>query len=153
MPPAGPRLLVRELFPATEPEDYRRGNRGHMGLQAPFIHRCITRCRDQRLVYLAGHNHGGRNQVAFSDVDMASQERGYRALLDIAAGMPVGAVVIAEGAIEVDLWQPDGSRSAFESAGRCAERGPRGRLQRCAPRAPRGRLSALQPVDRSDEAR
>lgn len=112
----GPRLLVREVWPANEPADYRLGDRGHMGLQATFIHRCITRCRDQRLVYLAVHNHGESGHVAFSGVDMASHERGYGALLDIAEGMPVGALVVAEGAMEVDLWLPDGSRSALREA-------------------------------------
>lgn len=114
--PDGSRLLVRDVWLAQEPSDYRRGPNWHMGLQAPFIHRCITRCRDERLVYLAVHNHGGAGRVAFSAVDMASHERGYRALLDIADGMPVGALVVAEGAMEIDLWQPDGSRSALREA-------------------------------------
>jgi ThiF family len=116
MSSSGPRLLVREVWPASEPHDYREDPRGHMSLQATFIHRCITRCRDQKLIYLAVHNHGGRGQVAFSDVDFASHEKGYRALLDIANGMPVGAVVVADGAMEIDLWNPDLSRSALRDA-------------------------------------
>lgn len=114
--PAGPRLLVREVWLAEEPQDYRLGTQGHMGLQATFIHRCITQCRDQRLVYLAVHNHGGSEQVAFSHVDMASHERGYRALLDIANGMLVGALVVADEAMEVDVWHPEGSRSTLRQA-------------------------------------
>jgi hypothetical protein len=114
--PTGPRLLVREVWPAQEPQDYRVGPNGHMGLQATFIHRWITRCRDQRLVYLAVHNHGGSGRVAFSSVDIASHEKGYRALLDIANGMPVGAVVMADGAIEIDLWHPAGPRSTLQQA-------------------------------------
>lgn len=113
---AGLRLLVREVWTAEEPTDYRLGPKGYMGLQAPFIHRCITRCRDQRLVYLAVHNHGGAGHVAFSDVDMASHARGYPALLDIANGMPVGALVVAKGAFELDLWHPGGRRSALREA-------------------------------------
>lgn len=114
--PAESRLLVREVWPAREPEDYRVGRQGHMGLQAPFIHRCLTQCRDQRLVYLAVHNHGGSGFVAFSRIDMASHERGYGALLDIAEGMPVGALVVADGAMELDLWHPDRSRAALSEA-------------------------------------
>jgi hypothetical protein len=112
----GPRLLARKVWLAREPEDYRQGPQGYMGLQATFIHRCITHCRDQRLVYLAVHNHGGAGRVAFSAVDFASHERGYRALLDIADGMPVGALVFARDAVELDLWKPDGTRSALHSA-------------------------------------
>lgn len=85
-------------------------------LAAPFIHRCITHCRDNRLVYLSVHNHGGTDAVAFSAVDLASHERGYPALLDIANGMPVGALVFAEHAIEIDLWNPDGTRHALRQA-------------------------------------
>jgi hypothetical protein len=112
----GTRLLVRELWPAREPKDYRLGPSGYMGLQATFIHHCITRCRDQRLVYLAVHNHGGTGQVAFSMVDMASHEKGYRALLDIAEGAPVGAVVVADQAMELDLWRPNGDRHTLSQA-------------------------------------
>jgi molybdopterin/thiamine biosynthesis adenylyltransferase len=113
---SGPKILIREVIPAREPQDYRVGSHGHMGLQATFIHRCITQCRDQRLVYLAAHNHGGSGRVAFSDVDFASHEKGYPALVDIANGMPVGALVAAQGALEVDVWLPDGSRSALRDA-------------------------------------
>jgi ThiF family len=107
------RLLARELFIAEEGRDYRYSSRGYKALQASFIHQCITYCRDQRLVYLAIHNHGGSGSVGFSAIDYESHERGYPALLDIAAGMPVGALVFAEGAVELDLWLPDGNRSAL----------------------------------------
>lgn len=116
MTPQGPRLLARELWPAREPQDYCLSPSGYMGIQAPFIHRRITHCRDQRLVYLAIHNHGGSGAVAFSRVDFESHQKGYGALLDIAEGMPVGALVIADGALEADLWKPDQSRSALEIA-------------------------------------
>jgi molybdopterin/thiamine biosynthesis adenylyltransferase len=121
----GPRLLVRYVWLALEPEDYRLGSQGHMGLQATFIHRCITRCRDERLVYLAVHNHGGSGRVAFSDVDMVSHQKGYGALLDIADGLPVGALVMADNAMEVDLWFPNGERSALRESrvlGPCIDR-------------------------------
>lgn len=104
------RLLARELFIAREGIDYVPGTRGHRALTAQFIHRCITYCRDNRLVYLAVHNHGGFDSVGFSRVDISSHERGYPALLDIARGMPVGALVFAENAVEGDVWFPDGRR-------------------------------------------
>lgn len=110
------RLFARELFVAEEGRDYRESSRGYKALQASFIHRCITYCRDQRLVYLAIHNHGGSGSVGFSAIDFESHERGYPALLDIAAGMPVGALVFAQGAVELDLWRSDGSRSALREA-------------------------------------
>jgi hypothetical protein len=110
------RLLARELFIAEEGRDYRRSDRGYKALQASFIHRGVTYCRDQRLVYLAIHNHGGIGSVGFSAVDYESHERGYPALLDIATGMPVGALVFAQGAVELDLWFPDGRRSALREA-------------------------------------
>jgi ThiF family protein len=110
------RLLARELFIAEEGRDYRVGSRGYKALQASFIHRCVTYCRDQKLVYLAVHNHGGVGSVGFSAVDFDSHERGYPALLDIASGMPVGALVYAQGAIELDLWLPDGRRSSLREA-------------------------------------
>ena len=112
----GHRLLARELFIAREGIDYVPGTRGHRALTAQFIHRCITHCRDNRLVYLAVHNHGGSDSVAFSRVDIASHERGYPALLDIARGMPVGALVFAENAVEADIWFPGGQRSALRQA-------------------------------------
>ena len=107
------RLFARELFIAREGIDYVAGTRGYRALTAQFIHRCITYCRDNRLVYLAVHNHGGSDSVAFSTVDFASHKRGYPALLDIARGMPVGALVFAENAAEADIWFPDGRRSSL----------------------------------------
>lgn len=114
--PTGSRLLVREVWPARDGIDHRLGEEGHLTVAAPFIHRCVTQCRDRHLAYLSVHNHGGSGRVAFSSVDWASHERGYGALLDIAEGMPVGAVVVAEDALEIDLWRPDRSRSALRRA-------------------------------------
>jgi hypothetical protein len=70
------RLLAREVLIPKEGVDYRIGPKGYKALQPSFIHRAISKCRDRRLVYLAVHNHAGRDSVAFSDVDMASHERG-----------------------------------------------------------------------------
>lgn len=118
----GHRLLARELICAEEPRDYRTGSRGFNALQPTFIHRAITSCRDRRLAYLAVHNHGGSGSVAFSHVDFASHERGYPALRDIAAGMPVGALVVAEGAMDLDLWLPDRTRVGLMRAEIIGER-------------------------------
>jgi hypothetical protein len=60
------------------------------------------------LAYLAVHNHGGRGSVDFSPADLRSHERGYPTLLDITRGGPVGALVLAEGAVAGDIWEPSG---------------------------------------------
>ena len=47
---------------------------------------------------------------------MASHERGYPALLDIARGMPVGALVFARSAVAGDLWFPGCRRAPLSQA-------------------------------------
>lgn len=112
----GIRLLARELFLAKDGKDYVPGKRGYRMLRAEFISDRIQHCRTERLVYLAIHNHGGRDHVAFSPDDFRSHERGYPALLDIADGLPVGALVFAENAIAGDIWCPGEGRIALEGA-------------------------------------
>lgn len=107
-------FLVRDVFPAIDGKDYIEGTHGYRALSAKFIHKHIIYCRDNKLVYLAVHNHGGHGSVGFSQTDMESHERGYPALLDIASGMPVGALVIAEKAIQADIWLPNGERLELE---------------------------------------
>ncbi len=85
-------------------------------LKAEFIQGRILRARDRRLAYLAIHNHGGADSVGFSGPDMASHERGYPALLDIARGMPVGALVFARSAVAGDLWFPGCERGQLSHA-------------------------------------
>jgi lactate dehydrogenase-like 2-hydroxyacid dehydrogenase len=131
--PRGHRLLVREIILAREPEDYRVGPNGFNALQATFIHRAMVTARDRRLIYIAAHNHGGRRSVAFSGVDLASHERGYPALRDIAEGMPVGGLVVADGAMEIDLWLPDGTRACLD---RAEVVGARRTLYHSSPRTP-----------------
>ena len=114
--PRGIRLLARELHVAIDGVDYVPGKRGYRMLRAGFIANQIARCRDEKLVYLAVHNHGGHDHVAFSSDDMASHERGYPALLDIAKGMPVGALVFAENAIAGDIWLPGERRVELSGA-------------------------------------
>jgi len=112
----GVRLLARELRLAIDGQHYVPGTRGYRKLKAEFIRDQILDCRDERLVYLAIHNHGGRDHVAFSGDDIASHERGYPALLDIAKGMPVGALVFAENAVAGDIWLPGGARVPLTGA-------------------------------------
>jgi ThiF family protein len=102
----GVRLLARELHLAVDGIDYVPGKRGYRMLKADFIAAKIDQCREQGLAYLAIHNHGGRDHVGFSPDDFRSHERGYPALLDIAQGQPVGALVFAENAIAGDIWLP-----------------------------------------------
>ena len=110
------RLLVREVVPALEGIDYKPGRIGYRVLDAQFIHRQIVSCRDERLVYLAVHNHNSGHQVGFSRIDMESHERGYPALRDIANGMPVGALVFGTHSVAADVWMPDGARLALGEA-------------------------------------
>jgi len=109
-------LCVREVHLAEEGIDYVEGKIGHRALTPKFIHRLITRARDERLVYLAVHNHGSDRKVGFSAIDLASHERGYPALLQIAKGMPVGALVLGRHSMQADLWMPDGSRQSLDCA-------------------------------------
>jgi hypothetical protein len=103
-------LLARELFLARDGIDYIAGRKGYRMLKAEFIHPIIRHCRGERLAYIAVHNHGGTEHVAFSRDDLDSHERGYPALLDLNDGMPVGALVYAQRAVAGDIWLADGSR-------------------------------------------
>jgi molybdopterin/thiamine biosynthesis adenylyltransferase len=110
------RLLARELHLAVDGVDYVPGKRGYRMLKADFISTRIEQCRVQNLAYLAIHNHGGRDSVGFSPDDFRSHERGYPALLDIAQGQPVGALVFAENAIAGDIWLPGEKRVELAAA-------------------------------------
>jgi ThiF family len=107
--PRGPRLLGRELIPAEDGLDYVKGSAGYRRLSARFVRDAVVRARDERLAYLAVHNHGGTTVVRFSRVDLASHERGYPALRQI-TGQIVGALVLTPQAAAGDLWLPDGTR-------------------------------------------
>jgi molybdopterin/thiamine biosynthesis adenylyltransferase len=112
----GVRLLARDLHLAADGTDYLPGKRGYRMLKAGFIADRIAVCRDERLIYLAIHNHGGCDHVEFSSDDLRSHERGYPALLDINNGMPVGALVFAENAIAGDIWFPGEGRVELAGA-------------------------------------
>jgi len=109
-------LHVREVHLAREGSDYVQGTIGYRALSPKFIHRLITRARDERLAYLAVHNHGSDREVGFSRIDYDSHERGYPALLQIASGMPVGALVFGTRSIQADIWLPDGKRLDLDEA-------------------------------------
>ena len=100
----GMRLLGRRLFLAQDGIDYLPGERGYRMLTAEFVRRCVRVCAEERLAYLAVHNHLGTDSVAFSGDDMASHRRGYPALLDILQGLPAGALVFAQRAVAGDIW-------------------------------------------------
>lgn len=104
----GARLLAREIFLAVDGLDYIPGKRGYRALTAEFIANVSDYCARENLCYLAVHCHGGLNRVGFSEVDLASHQRGYPALLDIIGGGPVGALVFAEEAVAGDIWTPQG---------------------------------------------
>lgn len=139
----GVRLLAREVFLARDGVDYVPGQRGYRMLSASFVRDKILYCRDERLAYLAVHNHGGHDFVDFSVTDLASHERGYPALRDIAAGQVVGALVFARNAFAGDLWLPGGGRVELTEARVVARR-----LRRLYPKPPPGPAKADAPYDR-----
>ena len=102
--PTGMRLIARELIRARDGIDYVPGIHGYRRLTPEFVRHAVVRARDEGLAYLAVHNHGGTASVGFSGDDRASHVRGYPALLDIARGQPVGALVLATRAVAGDLW-------------------------------------------------
>lgn len=114
--PRGLRLLARELFIARDGVDYVTGRTGYRMLTARFVADHARQCRNQGLAYLAVHNHGGIDSVAFSDTDLASHQRGYPALLDIVDGPPVGALVFARRAVAGQLWVRSGGRLPLREA-------------------------------------
>lgn len=116
LPDARVRLVARDLFLAEDGVDYVPGKRGYRMLKAQFIQRHILHCRDERLAYLAIHNHGGSDSVGFSQDDFDSHTRGYPALLDISGGHPVGALVFAPHAVAGDIWLPGGKRVTLDRA-------------------------------------
>lgn len=138
----GTRLLGRQYIPAIEGVEFVPGRRGYRMLTATFVRETLVYCRDEGLIYLAVHNHRGCDQVAFSDVDMASHERGYPALLDI-SGRPVGALVLAENALAGDIWTPDRVRRPI---GETVVVGPN--LKRLYPKPPPRPLEADPTFDR-----
>lgn len=114
--PRGTRLLARDIVIAEDGVDYVPGRRGYRMLTADFVTDNILRCASERLVYLAVHCHGGGDSVGFSGDDLSSHERGYPALLDLADGLPVGALVFASGAVAGDIWLPDRRRVELHGA-------------------------------------
>lgn len=110
------RLLARELVVAQDGHDFVPGERGYRMLKADFITPLVLRARDERLVYLAVHNHGGTHRVTFSHDDIRSHERGYPALLQIVRGMHVGALVFAKNAVAGDIWRSEGGRVVLDGA-------------------------------------
>jgi hypothetical protein len=95
------------VLPAADGAEYVRGRRAYT-LVPRFVSEQAQRCADERMAYIAVHNHFGSGSVSFSPTDLASHARGYPALLDITNGGPVGALVIAEGAAAGDIWTPKG---------------------------------------------
>ena len=98
------RLLVREVFLAVDGQDFVEGDRSYRQLRAAFIMRLVNEAREDGLVYLAIHNHSGEHSVAFSSIDLDSHRRNYPALLAITEGTPVGALVLARGAVAGSIW-------------------------------------------------
>lgn len=113
--PRGPRLLARDVILAEDGVGYVEGTTGYRALDATFVRDQALRARDEKLAYLAVHNHDDMfcpGSVDFSPTDLASHERGYPALRQI-TGQLVGGLVVTPRAVAGDLWLPDGTRSAL----------------------------------------
>src|SRR5256885_6351159 len=54
---SGTRLLARDLHLAQDGHDYVPGKRGYRMLRAEYVMNRVLGCRDERMVYLAIHNH------------------------------------------------------------------------------------------------
>jgi molybdopterin/thiamine biosynthesis adenylyltransferase len=106
----GTRFLARKLFIAREGIDYVPSKHGYRALSAEFVARVSNYCSQNKLAYFAIHCHGGRDEVAFSDVDLESHKRSYPALLDITEGVPVGALVFATNAVAGEIWTLNGNQ-------------------------------------------
>jgi molybdopterin/thiamine biosynthesis adenylyltransferase len=107
---------IREVHLAKEGTDYVEGKIGYRALSPTFIHKMITRARDEKLAYLAVHNHATDLRVGFSQIDLDSHALGYPALLQISRGVPVGALVFGHRSIEADIWLADGRRLGLDHA-------------------------------------
>lgn len=105
---AGVCLLARDVFLARDGIDYVPGGTGYRALTTDFVARVSGYCAKAKLGYFAVHCHGGSDSVAFSQIDLQSQRRGYPALLDIVDGPPVGALVFADNAVAGQIWTRDG---------------------------------------------
>lgn len=112
----GTRLLGRRLFLAEDGVHYLPGGNAYRMLTAAFVRDCALECANEGLGYLAVHCHRGHAEVRFSNTDLASHERGYRALLDILNGPPVGALVFAQDAVAGEIWLADGQRVTLDRA-------------------------------------
>jgi hypothetical protein len=97
------RVLARELALAVDGTDYVPGRHGYRMLRAEFLQPYALKARNESLAYLAIHNHAGRGNVAFSGDDLASQRRGYPALLTLTK-QPVGALVFSQDAVAGNLY-------------------------------------------------
>lgn len=111
---AGSRLLVREVIPAVDGHDYIPGIASYRQLKADFVVDNAMRFSEDASVYIAVHNHGGSNHVAFSDTDLRSHERSYPAILQLTGAPAVGALVFAENAVAGDIWAAGGTRHPIE---------------------------------------
>ena len=109
------RLLGRRLFLAIDGADYVPGERGYRMLTADFVRRSALACAEEGLAYLAVHNHPGSDRaVGFSSADIASQRRGYPALLDILDGPPVGALVFGRRSVAGSIWLTPENQTELE---------------------------------------
>ncbi|HUX05630.1 MAG TPA: ThiF family adenylyltransferase [Acidimicrobiales bacterium] len=101
------RLLGREFVRAVDGVDYVDSAVGHGALAAGFTLDAALRAESEGLIPLFVHGHDGDRTVGFSQTDLDSHRRGYPALALNANG-PIGALVVARRAVEIDLYFPGG---------------------------------------------
>jgi len=110
--PRGPRLLASRLILAVDGRDYVPGQRGSRMLTSDLVRDAAVQAHDEKLAYIAVHNHYGLDRVGFSGVDLASHERGYPALRQL-TGQITGGLVLTPHAAAGDLWLPGGARTTL----------------------------------------
>lgn len=103
-------LLVRELH-LVDSSDFPPGRYGYRQIAPRLVAELAGRAGDEGLGYLAFHSHpGALAQVALSSDDLATHERLFPHLRDLAPARPIGGVVLGQESAAGDIWFADGRR-------------------------------------------
>ena len=105
--PRGIRLLVRDVIPALDGVDYVPGTRGYRALSAQFVAKMSDHCAAKTWPIWPFIITAALTPSPFRKTTWHLTSAGHPALLEITRGGPVGAIVLAEGAVAGDIWMPD----------------------------------------------